>query len=262
MNRHGLSQQRYAEMMAIDALPQQQKDAYYQQRFGMNEAGLTQVLEIARSIESRHSITEKEANSLLPFFPGADKSHVAQLINHVNNSGMARHAFLEFVTSGGSMGIEGLNDAIRISDRWNKLSIENEVNEYLDKKHAHDPQTNEVKMGAKADSSAIGSDAHRQEIRSAIGNMMAYNQSRSPAKNSAELRARDARGSALEGTSVHRQIAEAFERRASPNYQAPEEGSIRDHLENAFDNTIADVAEAEVFGTVRGAPADEGAIND
>ena len=262
MNRHGLSQQRYEQVMALESLPDQQRDHYYQQRFGTNEAGMTAILNIARKIESKHAISEKDANSLLPFFPNADKSHIAELISRVNNSGMPRHAFLEYISSANPRGVEGLNDAIRISDRWNKLNLENEVNEYLDKKHADVPQTNEVRAGAKADPSAIGSDAHRIEIRNAINNMMTFNQAKSSPRNGAEANARDARSPLLEATSVQRQIAEAFERRASPSYEAPEQGSIRDHLENAFDNTIADVAESEVFGTVRGAPADEGSIND
>lgn len=232
------------------------QDGYYLQRFGVGQQGLEQVLGIAKNLAEGKSLSISQAQALLQQLPGSDPSHAGLLVKTVNSAGMPREAFLEAITNNS---VFSLHDAVKVSDRWNRMESMQEVQERLDarfaesERHRSKPQ-NVSKPFTGAD---LNSDAHRLEVRKQIENMMSYQEGKHAPRSENEAYARGVNDLAHNtDDKVRREIKETFERRASPNYQPPQAGSLRESLTDAYDNNLADQFEASELGTVRGNDVD------
>lgn len=232
-------------------LSQDQQEHYYLQRFGVGSRGMEAVLNTAKSLAEGKKVTAGQMKSLFSQLPGTDPSYAAEFANEVNNAGMRREFFLEALTRNSQW---DTHDAIRTSNNWNKMQSTSEVNELLDAKFAQtegkmvDKFKTDTKPFTESD---LGSDAHRIAIRDTITGSMRYISGKRDAKSIDEALGRLS-PSLLQNTDAKTRalIEETFERRASPNYEAPKAGSLRGDLEIAFDHKLADRAEAAETGYI------------
>jgi len=232
-------------------LSQEQQEQYYLQTYGVGSRGMEAVLNTAKSLAEGKKVTAGQMKSLLSQLPGSDPSIAADFANAVNNAGMRREFFLEALTRNSQW---NTHDAIRTSNNWNKIQSKSEVQDLLDAKFAQSEKgvKDKFKSEGKAfTESDINSDAHRLAIRDSITGSMRYVQGKRDAKSIDEALSRLA-PSLLPNTDARTRalIEETFERRASPSFEAPKAGSLRGDLEIAFDNKLADAAEAAETGYI------------
>jgi hypothetical protein len=174
----------------------EQRNQYIHQRFGLSEAGLTDVLRASIQIRENNPLSKSDVARLAKHFPQATQAEVDAFANSVANlpgGQSGQRAFIAHIV--GPQQSHRLPEAIELAERYATINDRHEVLHALDEKYRErGGETVEPPKPHKPDPSAVMSNDHRLEVRSHIENAIMGHQALTPIRTENEYNARMAEG--------------------------------------------------------------------